>query len=139
MARETVERYLFLLEQTYVLKLVRPFSRNLRSELTKTPKIFFLDTGLMQMMLWLKRLQREALGSVFKTSLIGELLKKHGDKNIRYWRTQDKKEIDIILEIIPIQAKLNFPRRLLCLLSGRRGFPGKETKEGERVFRCIFF
>ena len=57
-ARPTVERYLFLLEQTYIIRLVRPFSRNLRTEISKMPKIFLCDTGLMQM-LWLKRLQRE--------------------------------------------------------------------------------
>ncbi len=75
LARQTIERYLFLLEQTYILRLVRPFSHNLRSELTKTPKIFFYDTGLMQM-LWLKRLQTELIGSVFETSLFAELVKK---------------------------------------------------------------
>jgi predicted AAA+ superfamily ATPase len=119
LSRETVERYLFLLEQTYILRLVRPFSRNLRSELTKTPKIFFHDTGLMQM-LWLKRLQREVLGAVFETSLFGELVKKYGVENIHYWRTQDRKEIDFILktpdDLIPIEVKLNFPRNLSAAL-----------------------
>jgi predicted AAA+ superfamily ATPase len=98
---------------------VRPFSRNLRSELTKTPKIFFHDTGLMQM-LWLKRLQREVLGPVFETSLFGELVKKYGVENIHYWRTQDRKEIDFILKtpdgLLPIEVKLNFPRNLPAAL-----------------------
>ena len=68
LARPTIERYLFLLEQTYIIRLVRPFSRNLRTEISKMPKIFLCDTGLMQM-LWLKRLQREVLGPVFETSI----------------------------------------------------------------------
>jgi len=115
LSRETVERYLFLLEQTYIVRLVRPYSRNLRSELTKTPKIFFYDTPLMQM-LWLKQLLREVLGSVFETSIFAELIKTHGADNVFYWRTQDKKEIDFILrsgkDIIPIEAKLSFPRNI---------------------------
>lgn len=115
LSRETVERYLFLLEQTYILRLVRPYSRNFRSELTKTPKIFFYDTGLMQM-LWLKQLQREVLGPVFETSIFAELIKTHGAENVFYWRTQDKKEIDFVLRsgenIIPIEAKLSFPRNI---------------------------
>lgn len=115
LSRETVERYLFLLEQTYILRLVRPFSRNLRSELTKTPKIFFYDTGLMQM-LWLKQLQREVLGSVFETSIFSELIKLYGMDNVLYWRTQDKKEIDFVIRfgkrVIPIEAKLSFPRNI---------------------------
>ena len=50
LARPTVERFLFLLEQTYVIRLVRPFSRNLRAEISKMPKVFLCDTGLMQML-----------------------------------------------------------------------------------------
>jgi len=115
LSRETVERYLFLLEQTYILRLVRPYSRNLRSELTKTPKIFFYDTGLMQM-LWLKQFQKEILGSVFETSIFAELIKGHGVDNVYYWRTQDKKEVDFVLrsgeKIIPIETKLSFPRNI---------------------------
>lgn len=115
LSRETVERYLFLLEQTYILRLVRPYSRNLRSELTKTPKIFFYDTGLMQM-LWLKQLQKEMMGSVLETSVFAELIKRHGVDNVFYWRTQDKKEIDFVLRLgkslLPIEAKLSFPRNV---------------------------
>ncbi|NNM55437.1 MAG: DUF4143 domain-containing protein [Spirochaetales bacterium] len=47
MARETVEEYLYLLEQTYVVRRVRPFFHNLRSELSKAPKIYFEDNGLL--------------------------------------------------------------------------------------------
>lgn len=110
-AKQTVERYLFLLEQTYVIRQVRPFSRNLRTELSKTPKIFFYDTGLMQM-LWLKELPKEILGQVFETSVFAELVKKYGTQNIAYWRTTDKKEIDFILKKgkgqLPLEVKLNF-------------------------------
>ncbi len=113
LARQTVERYLFLLEQTYVIRLVRPFSRNLRAEITKTPKIFFYDTGLMQM-LWLKQLQKELLGPVFETSVFAELVKRFGCEQIHYWRALDKKEIDFVVRfpdtILPIETKINFPR-----------------------------
>jgi predicted AAA+ superfamily ATPase len=84
------------MENTYVIKLVRPFSRNIRSELFKQPKLFFYDTGLLQM-LWLKGLQREILGSVFETAVFSELIKKYPADSVYYWRTKDKKEIDFIL------------------------------------------
>jgi uncharacterized protein len=113
LARQTVERYLFLLEQTYILRLVRPFSRNLRSEVFKNPKIFFFDTGLMQM-LWLKRLQSELLGPVFETSLFSELVKLARVDLVTFWRTTDKNEIDFILKRpegpLPIEVKIHFPR-----------------------------
>jgi predicted AAA+ superfamily ATPase len=113
LARQTVERYIFLLEQTYILRLVRPFSRNLRSELTKTPKIYFYDTGLMQI-LWLKRLQTEMIGPVFETSLFAELVKQMRVDDITYWRTADKKEIDFVIRrpegMLPVEVKKHFPR-----------------------------
>jgi predicted AAA+ superfamily ATPase len=113
LARQTIERYLFLLEQTYILRLARPFSRNLRFEVTKTPKIFFYDTGLMQM-LWLKRLQTELLGPVFETSLFSELVKQNRVDDVTYWRTTDKKEIDFILRRpegpLLLEVKNHFPR-----------------------------
>jgi predicted AAA+ superfamily ATPase len=113
LARQTIERYIFLLEQTYILRLVKPFYRNLRSEITKTPKVFFFDTGLMQM-LWLKRLQTEIIGSVFETSLFAELVKQRNVDDITYWRTADKKEIDFVIRRpegpLPVEVKSHFPR-----------------------------
>jgi len=107
----TVEKYLFILEQTYIIKLIRPYSRNIRSELSKTPKVFFFDSGIMQI-LWLKSLQKEIIGNVFETSIFSELVKKYGRENIRFWRTKDKKEIDFIIEkgnrVIPAEVKINF-------------------------------
>ena len=119
LARETVESYLFLLEQTYVLHLVRPFSRNIRTEITKMPKVFFYDTGLMQI-LWLKRLQQEVIGSVFETGIYSELVKQNGSDQVNYWRTKDKKEIDFVVKLpeafLPIEAKLHFQRSIPAVL-----------------------
>lgn len=110
-AKQTIEHYLFLLEQTYIIRRVRPYSTNLRFELSKMPKLFFYDTGLMQM-LWLKRLPKELLGNVFETSIFSELVKRFGIDALFYWRSIDKKEIDFILRrlqrIIPFEVKLNF-------------------------------
>ena len=48
MARATVEEYLFLLEQTYVISDdCAPFAGNLRTELTKMPKLYFEDNGIL--------------------------------------------------------------------------------------------
>lgn len=111
MGKRTLEQYLFLLEQTYVIALLRPFSRNMRSEITKMPKIFFYDTGLMHL-LWLKQLPRELLGQTFETSVFAELVKRYGLNAVFHWRTTDKKEIDFIVRqgsrLLPMEVKLNF-------------------------------
>jgi predicted AAA+ superfamily ATPase len=110
-AKQTIEKYLFIMENTYIIKLVSPFSRNIRSELFKLPKIYFYDTGLMQM-LWLKSLQKEIIGNVYETAIFAELTKKYTQNAVSYWRTKDGKEIDFILKInnklLPVEAKLSF-------------------------------
>ena len=119
LSRQTVEDYLFILEQTYIIKQVNPFSGNLRSELFKTPKIFFYDTGLMNM-LSKKYLPTAIDGQTFETSVFSELNKIFGSRNINYWRTMDKKEIDFILtlrdKLIPIEVKINASRLKLTPL-----------------------
>ena len=111
LAKQTVEKYLFILENTYVIRLVKPFFKNLRSELFKTPKIYFYDGGLTHL-LWLKVISPEILGEIFETVIFSELVKNFGKESVNFWRTKDKKEIDFILkyknEIIPIETKVNF-------------------------------
>lgn len=111
LAKQTVQHYLFVLENTYVINLVKPFSRNLRSELFKTPKIYFYDSGLAHL-LWLKVISPQVLGEVFETAVFSELVKKFGKDSVNFWRTKDKKEIDFILKIrnkiIPVETKVNF-------------------------------
>ena len=110
LARQTIEEYLFILEATYIIKLVPPYHNNIRSELFKMPKIFFYDAGILSM-LWLKMLAKEVIGNVFETSVFSELLKKYKKENVYFWRTQSKKEIDFIIKdkqkIIPIETKIN--------------------------------
>lgn len=111
LSKITLEKYLFLLEETYIIKLVRPYSENKRKELFKTPKVFFFDTGLMNI-LWLKEFPREVLGETFETSIFSELIKKYSIQKVYFWRTTDKKEIDFIVKDknipLPIEVKMNF-------------------------------
>jgi len=62
-------------------------------------------------LLWLKRLLEEITGNVFENSVFSEPAKNISPENIYYWRTQDKKEIDFIIEekhgLVPLEVKLN--------------------------------
>lgn len=111
LAAKTIQKYLYFLEETYLLKLVSPFSTSVKIEVSKTPKIFFFDTGLAKM-LWQKSLSGSIFGSVFETNIFTELVKKYGPKKIHYWRNKNGNEIDFILQksdkILPIEVKLNF-------------------------------
>lgn len=110
-AQSTIENYLFILESTYILKLVSPYSSSAKVEVVKSPKVFFYDTGLLKM-LWLKNLSAEIAGNVLETSVFSELVKKYGRQNINFWRNKSDNEIDFILQkdggILPIEVKTNF-------------------------------
>ncbi|MDO8460502.1 MAG: DUF4143 domain-containing protein, partial [Nanoarchaeota archaeon] len=106
--RETILEYLDLLENTFIIKRITPFHKNLRSELSKNPKIFFLDTGMMHL-LWLKEFPKVVLGNVFETFVFLELMKLN--KKINFWRTTNKQEVDFIIknkELYAIEVKYNF-------------------------------
>lgn len=109
----TLKKYLFILEATFVIKLVKPYSKSPKVEISKNPKVYFHDTGL-QSLLWLKDFQHTLLGPVFETNIFSELVKKYGKDFIYYWRTKNKVEVDFVLvrdnKVIPIEAKINFAR-----------------------------
>ena len=108
MSRETVVEYLDLLENTFVIKRIRPFHRNIRSELSKNPKVFLLDTGMMHL-LWLKEFPKVILGNSFETFVLTELVK--SGRRVGFWRTTNKQEVDFVLPgkgLYGIEAKLNF-------------------------------
>ncbi len=109
-SRQTVEHYLFLLENTYIIRLVRPYSRSIRSELIKSPKVLLYDSGITSL-LWMKTFPNTILGNLFETSVFSELVKTTKKSALYFWRTKDKKEIDFILRgkntLSPIEVKLS--------------------------------
>ena len=109
-SRITTDEYLFILENTYIIKLIRPYYKNIRNELTKMPKIFFEDLGILNI-LKNKKLSDEINGSNFENSIYCYLRQKYSTKDINYWRTKSKQEIDFIVsaeDVIPLEVKLAF-------------------------------
>ena len=96
-ARETVYDYLTLLEGTYIARRLAPFFRNLRSELTKMPKIYFEDSGVLNYLKY-DDIVEKVSGQLLENNIYGELRKVVGLESLRYWRTQSKQEIDFVVE-----------------------------------------
>lgn len=108
----TLKKYLAVLEETFVLKLVSPYSKSPAVEITKNPKVFFYDSGL-QSLLWLMNFQKTIVGSTFETNIFGELVKRHGRDAIHFWRTKTHQEVDFVVAepdggLLPIETKLSF-------------------------------
>ena len=97
LARETVYDYLTLLEGTYVLRKLSPFHRNLKSELTKMPKLYFEDCGVLN---YLKHndIVEKVTGDLLENGIFTELRKMVGLEKLWFWRTQSKQEVDFVVE-----------------------------------------
>lgn len=101
---ETIQRYIYLLEQAFVIFRLRAFSRNSRKEVTKTRKIYFYDLGIRNSLIKnhnpLKI--RSDSGYLWENFCIVEKIKQDSynqvSANYYFWRTTDQKEIDLIIE-----------------------------------------
>ncbi len=113
----TIRSWLSILEMSYVLFLLRPHHRNFRKRLVKTPKLYFLDTGLAARLLGIEsreQLNRHPLrGSLFENWCIAELVKARTNRglpaNLAFWRDHVGTEIDAIADhgqtLLPVEIK----------------------------------
>lgn len=111
-SQPTLHKYLSLLEETFIIKLITPYSHSPSVEISKNPKIFFLDSGLLSL-LWLGNFSPVLLGNIFETNIFSELVKIYGRQSLQFWRTKSGQEIDFVLHkpnlgIVPIEVKSNF-------------------------------
>lgn len=104
MHKDTVFRYLDLLEKTFVIRNIRGFSRNLRKEVTKTSRYYFYDNGVRNALInnFNPLRQRDDVGMLWENYLVSERLKKQAYTGILsnnyFWRTYDQKELDWVEE-----------------------------------------
>jgi predicted AAA+ superfamily ATPase len=101
---KTVEKYINLLEKTFVVFKLSSFRRNLRSELKNSKKIYFYDNGIRNAIIAnLNQIEnREDIGALWENYLVSERIKylnySNSWTNYWYWRTKEQKEIDFIEE-----------------------------------------
>lgn len=104
MSKNTVARYLDLLEKSFVLINVGGFSRNLRKEITKTSRYYFYDLGVRNAVInnFSYPDERNDLGQLWENFLFIERMKKLEYQqifaNFYFWRTWDRQEIDLVEE-----------------------------------------
>lgn len=102
--RTTVEKYLNLLEQSFVIHKVSGFSRNLRKEIAKTNRYYFYDNGVRNALIenFNGIRLRDDKGQLWENFLFMERLKLNQNlgrrANYYFWRTYDQKEINLVEE-----------------------------------------
>lgn len=100
----TVEKYIQLLEDSFVIFRLNALSRNHGKELKKGRKIYFFDNGVVNALLGNFNLpeNRGDVGALWENYVVSELYKKYRYENrwatFYFWRTQDQQEIDLVIE-----------------------------------------
>jgi predicted AAA+ superfamily ATPase len=142
---KTVTAWLSVLESCGIVYLLQPYYNNFNKRLLKTPKLYFLDTGLACFLLgWNtpEQLTKGAMwGHMFESFVIDEVLKSYYNDGISnpplyFYRDKEKNEIDLVIEegdtLYPVEIKTSsdpnpsMAKQFRCL----EGIPGKIAGEG---------
>lgn len=109
---QDADRFMEILQHTYVIRLLPPFHKNVVTEIKKSPKLYFLDTGLRNAILnnFSPFENRTDAGQLAENVAFQQLLINFSEYELRFWRTTGKAEVDFVLskdeELIPIEVKL---------------------------------
>lgn len=115
-----IKKHLSILEQTYIVSFISPYSTNRATEIKKNPKIYFIDIGLRNYTLnsFQDLSARPDSGSIVENIIFSQLkFNQKEEYDIKYWRTIVKAEMDFILpkkeSVLPIEVKysiFDFPK-----------------------------
>ena len=114
----TVKSWIAILETSGIIKLLQPYTKNVSDRIVKTPKLYFMDTGLCAYLCGMPSaeiLEKSAFaGAFYETYVVSEIIKSYYNNykdtsNLYYYRDRDQYEVDLIIEdydsIYPIEIK----------------------------------
>jgi len=113
-SKSAIDHYLYVMRKSFHICLLRPFYRNIRKELTKMTKIYFLDLGLRNFVVnnFNSYEQRNDKGQLLENAAFRQLVERYDEYYLKFWRTIQKNEIDFIIkEKKAFEVKVN-PERL---------------------------
>src|SRR3989338_199689 len=109
-SEKTVEKYLGLLEKTFVIYIVKPYFTNVRKELRKMPKVYFSDLGFLNLGRG-GNFQSLIDGPFFENACYLRLAEEESVEPIHFWRSTSQAEIDFVMKrnktnLVPIEVKM---------------------------------
>lgn len=140
LAVNTVKGWISILEASFQIFLLRPYYANIGKRLIKSPKVYFIDTGLLCYLVGLRDVGHAAAGpmggAIFENLIISDLYKTYLHRGeeppLYYWRTVAGSEVDVVTEtqsgLIPMEIKLSeTPRPEMAkeILAFQRDFKNK--------------
>jgi predicted AAA+ superfamily ATPase len=95
--RQTITNYLHVLEETFVVHVVRPYSTHKSTEIVMAPKIYGFDTGFVCYAKGRSELRMEDVGFMWEHCILNEIHGHLQTRSIQYWRDKRGYEIDFVL------------------------------------------
>ena len=133
---QTVERYIDLLEKSFIVFRLGALSRNLRNEIKKSRKIYFYDLGIRNSIInkFNEPALRNDIGQLWENFLVAERLKYNHYSNIHvnsyFWRTHNQQEIDYIEErdgkLYAFEFKWSDSQKKKLPLNFRQAYPNSD-------------
>jgi predicted AAA+ superfamily ATPase len=143
LAVNTVKAWIYVLEATCQIFILRPLSRDVGKRLVKTPKVYFADVGTLCYLAGLKDAEHAMSGpmgaAIFETAVVGEIMRRLSGRGERprlyFWRTAVGVEVDLIVEtggrLLPIEIRMSAtPDRSMArnIVSFRKDLYGQVEK-----------
>lgn len=116
-SQPTARRWISVLEASFLVLLLRPHHRNFNKRLVKSPKLYFLDTGLLAYLLRIRSPDElrthSSRGAIFESFVVSELMKnalnRGKEPDLHFWRDSAGHEVDLLLgrgkDLVPIEIK----------------------------------
>jgi predicted AAA+ superfamily ATPase len=147
-SHSTARQWLSVLETSFIVKLLQPHHRNFNKRLIKSPKLYFLDTGLLCFLLRIRTSDdlrlHAARGAVFESWVVSEAIKNFVHRGLEpdvyFWRDSAGHEVDLVIELgndltaVEIKSGQTFSSDFLDGLKYWRGLPGNDKAPTALVY-----
>ena len=136
----TAKAWISILEASFQIFILRPYYANIGKRLVKSPKIYFMDTGLLCYLVGLRDFEHAASGpmggAIFENLVVAEFFKifmhRGEEPALYYWRTTAGSEVDLVIEtqgnLVPLEVKLSEtmrPEMAKEIVNFQKDFAGK--------------
>jgi predicted AAA+ superfamily ATPase len=117
-SRSSITNYLSILEATYVVQVVRPFSSRKSSEIVSAPKVYGFDTGFVCFYRGWRNIRPDDNGTLWEHFVLNEMTARLPGSKILYWHNKNGSEIDFV-----IAGPRGNPTAIECKFSSRQFEP----------------
>ena len=140
MSVNTAKAWISILEASFQIFILRPYYANIGKRLVKSPKVYFMDTGLLCYLVGLRDVEHAASGpmggAIFENLVVAEFFKifmhRGEEPALYYWRTTAGSEVDLVIEtqgkLVPLEVKLSEtlrPEMAKEIVNFQKDFAGK--------------